>query len=133
MHTGAVAGSMAGRLATRLTAWPAMRHARAECGHGTGFAATLRPSRTRQVLHVHGQDDAVVCLTWPVIERLAGTLRHSGAVDVLHGDDWIRLRLDSESDVALAMTLTSLAIHATTECDRHLGLPPCSCRIASSR
>lgn len=124
---------MTGRLATRLTDWPAVRRSRSGRGAATTFTVTPRAGHTIHLLHLHGHHEAELCLTWPVIERLGDTLRRSGPVRVQPGDDWIRLRLDGESDISLALTLISLAIHAAADAATRTGLPPCSCRTATTR
>jgi hypothetical protein len=105
-------GSLAGRLTTELDAWPAVRADRAECGVGTGFSAAAQQAGA-QIVHLHGDDEAELYLTRPVIARLGDVLRKSGRVTVTPGGDWVRVRLDTESDVALVMSLASVAIKAS--------------------
>jgi hypothetical protein len=119
-------GALAGRLTAQLDAWPAVRAGRAECGVGTGFAPAHRDGA--QIVHLHGGDEAELHLTRPVIERLGAVLRESGRVAVSPGGDWVRVRLDTESDVALVMSLASVAIKANdpAETARRSGeIPPC--------
>lgn len=104
-------GSLAGRLTRQLDAWPAVHADRAECGLGTGFAAAHRAGG--QIVHLHGGDEAELYLTRPVIDRLGAALRESGRVSVSPGGDWVRVRLDTESDVRLVMSLASVAIKAS--------------------
>lgn len=104
------AGSLAGRLTAQLDSWPAVRAGRAECGVGTGFSPAQRVGA--QIVHLHGGAEAEVHLTRPVIARLGDVLLQSGRVAVTPGDDWVRVRIDTESDVALVMSLASVAIQA---------------------
>lgn len=124
---------MTGRLTARLADWPAIRRSRADCGTGTGYSAATRRGAVRQIVHLHGAAEAELCLTWPVIDRLEDTLRREGSVDFQPGDDWVRVHLDTESEIALTLALTSLALQATAESDVRMGLPPCSCRTIPSR
>jgi Family of unknown function (DUF5519) len=64
------------------------------------------------IVHLHGGDEAELCLTRPVIARMGDVLRESGRVTVSQGGDRVRVRLDTESDVALAMSLASVALKA---------------------
>ena len=119
---------MTGRVTARLADWPAVRRARADCGAGTGFSAATRHGPVRQIVHLHGPAEAELCLTWPVIDRLEDTLGREASVDFRRGDDWVRVHLDTESEIALTLALTSLALQATAESDVRVGLPPCSCQ-----
>ncbi|GLY78912.1 luciferase family protein [Actinoallomurus iriomotensis] len=103
-------GSLAGRLTAQLDAWPAVRAGRAGCGVGTGFSPAQRVEA--QIVHLHGGDEAELHLTRPVIARLGDALLKSGRVAVTPGGDWVRVRLDTESDVALVMSLASVALQA---------------------
>lgn len=95
-------GSLAGRLTRQLDAWPAVRAGRAECGFGTGFSAAHRPGA--QIVHLHGGDEAELYLTRAVIARMGDALRESGRVTLTPGGDWVRVRLDTDSDVGLVMS-----------------------------
>jgi hypothetical protein len=118
------AGHLSGRLTRQLDAWPAVRAGQAECGLGTGFSTTAHRAGT-QIVHLHGGDEAQVYLTRPVIARLGDALLESGRVTVSEGGDWVRVRLDTESDVALAMSLASVAIQADAGESREEGISPC--------
>jgi hypothetical protein len=106
-------GPLAGRLTAHLAAWPAMTASTAECGVGVGFT-TVTPRSGIQVVHLHGGDEADLYLTRPVVTRLGEALRQSGRILIMPNQDWIRIHLDTESDVELAMSLTSVAIQANT-------------------
>jgi luciferase-like monooxygenase len=119
-------GSLAGRLMAQLDAWPAVRAGRAGCGVGTGFAPVRRADA--QIVHLHGGDEAELHLTRPVVARLGDVLLKSGRVAVDPGGDWVRVRLDTESDVALVMSLASVALKANGSGDpsgRADAIPPC--------
>jgi Family of unknown function (DUF5519) len=117
------AGHLSGRLTRQLDAWPAVRAGQAECGLGTGFSTAHRAGT--QIVHLHGGDEAQVYLTRPVIARLGDALLESGRVMVSEGGDWVRVRLDTESDVALTMSLASVAIQADAGESREEGISPC--------
>ncbi len=100
------------RLTTVLTTWPAMTTGRAEDGNGTVFTTSCR-SGSRPVVRLYG-DEVEVNLTWPVVARMREALDQSGRVAITSGGDWVRLRLDTVSDVELVISLASVAIQAAT-------------------
>jgi hypothetical protein len=62
MGMGSVANtSFADRAVEQLRDWPSLRICRADCGPGRGVALS-----TRQIVHLHGDTEAEVRLTWPV-------------------------------------------------------------------
>ncbi|WP_067468800.1 luciferase domain-containing protein [Actinomadura macra] len=65
-------------------------------------------------MHLHTGDEAELCLTRPVVERLGGALTDSGRVLIRPGGDWICVRLDTDSDMAMVVSLASVAIKAHT-------------------
>ncbi len=71
-----------------------------------------------QILHFHDEAYADLRLTRPVIDRMHEVLAHSRRIFMEPGDDWIGIRLETPSDVALLVTLVSVAIKA------NLGAPP---------
>jgi len=119
MESGGAA--FAERLLSRFRTWPAVRVAPADCGAGVGLDAG-----TCQVLHLHSADTAELLLTRPVIERLGKALRESGRVTVRPGEDWVQVRLATDSDVALAVSLTSVALKAAGDGVGTRQTPPCS-------
>jgi Family of unknown function (DUF5519) len=123
-------GSLARRLTRQLDAWPAVRAGRAECGLGTGFSAAHQAGA--QIVHLHGGDEVELHLTRAVIARLGDALRESGRVAVTPGGDWIRVRLDTESDVRLVMSLASVAIKANDPDARGEAASPCLATLAES-
>jgi hypothetical protein len=109
MHFVNTWSSLPRRLTAQLDAWPAMSIGLAECGVGTGFAERHGGA---QIVHLHGGDEVELRLTWPIILRMGDALRESGRVTITPGGDWVRVRLDTESDVELAMSLASVAVKA---------------------
>jgi hypothetical protein len=109
-----IAGSSsAGRVIASLSAWPGVRTAPADCGVGVGVGTLAG-----QVLHFHDESYADLRLTRPVLDRMHEALAHSGRIFMVPGDDWIGIRLETASDVALLVPLVSVAIKA------NLGVPP---------
>lgn len=101
--------SFADRALDELREWPALKVCDADCGAGVGLAV-----RDRQIAYLRGPGQAQLRLTWPVIERLSAVLADSEQVWFIPGSDWIRLRLESDSDVRLLVPLVSLAIQVNT-------------------
>jgi hypothetical protein len=93
----------------QVGSWPGVRSTSAECGLGVGLSVDAR-----QVVHLHADGTAELFLTWPVIGRLSKALRDCGRVQMEPGGDWVRMRLESDSDVALLISLASVAIKAIT-------------------
>lgn len=98
----------AGRVISQLSTWSAVRASKADCGVGIAIG-----TRTRQFVHFHDDDVAELFLTRAVIERMHDVLADSGRVLIRPGDDWVQIRLEADSDVALVVTLASLAIKAS--------------------
>ncbi|MFL5911676.1 MAG: luciferase family protein [Gaiellaceae bacterium] len=128
MNTGA-RSSLAGRLRAQLDTWPALSLGLADCGVGTGFTNVTHRAGG-QIVHLHGGDEAELCLTWPVVARLSNALRRSGRVTLVPGCDWVRVRLDTEFDVELAISLASVAIQANTPDAEH---PVCQSAVLRPR
>ncbi|MEO3782319.1 luciferase family protein [Actinocorallia sp. B10E7] len=82
----------------------------------------------RQIVHFHHDDRAEVRLAHPLIHRLTPALLDSGRVDIPPHSSWIRVRLDSDSDLSLLESLVSLAIKAN---DPARLQPPALCPHAS--
>ncbi|TDD96098.1 luciferase family protein [Actinomadura rubrisoli] len=104
---GSGSHSNAGRIVARLRTWPGVSVVRADCGVGVALCAG-----GRQIMHLHGGDEAELCLTRPVVDRLGGALADSGRALVRPGGDWVAVRLDTDSDLAMVMSLASVAIKA---------------------
>lgn len=92
---------------SRVAAWPSVRRERADCRFGTALSVG-----GRQVVHFHADGAVELRLTWPVIRRLRRPLLECGRVRMAPGGDWIRMRLDADSDVDLFVSLASVAIKA---------------------
>jgi hypothetical protein len=103
------ATSYADRAMARVASWPGVRRGRAACGLGTALNVG-----GRQLVHLHADGFAELRLTWPVIGRLRRPLLECGRVQIAPGGDWIRVRLDTDSDVDLFTSLASVAIKANT-------------------
>lgn len=79
----------------------------------------------RQIVHFHHDGRAEVRLDQALLHRLAPALLASGRVDVPPRTSWVRVLLDSDSDVSLLESLVSLAIKANDpSLPRPLGLCP---------
>ncbi len=111
----------------RLRGWPGMSVVRADCGVGVALSAG-----GSQIIHLHGGDEAELCLTRPVVDRLGGALRESGRVSIRPGGDWVAVRLDTDSDVAMAVSLASVAIKAAAGPAR-AGTRIAPCAVAAPR
>jgi Luciferase len=102
--------SFADRALEQLRQWPALEVCHADCGVGMGVA-----TETAQIVHLHQPDEARLRLTRPVIQRLSDAFSRSSQVHVEPDSDWVRVRLDSEGDIGLLVSLVSLAIQAHTQ------------------
>ncbi|MBO2452727.1 DUF5519 family protein [Actinomadura barringtoniae] len=89
-----------------------MAKVRADCGMGVALTAG-----GSQIMHLHTDDEAELRLSRPVIERLGGVLTESGRVRIKPDSEWIAVRLDTDSDMALVVSLASVAIKASTAAD----------------
>ncbi|GAA2094660.1 luciferase family protein [Actinomadura alba] len=120
--------SFAERVVDELRRWPALSVCRVDCGEGSGLALS-----NRQILHLHTSDEAELCLTWPVIQRMHEVLLNSGRVLLDPSEDWVRVRLDGDSDVELLTSLVSVAIHANSSAFPQHSRPvtPCPKGLAS--
>ncbi|MGW6404156.1 luciferase domain-containing protein [Streptomyces sp. NPDC055134] len=61
-------------------------------------------------MHFHANDAADLYLTRTAVERLLPLLRDSTAIRVRPGASWITVLLDCDDDVALLLTLISVAL-----------------------
>ncbi|MBT2214051.1 luciferase family protein [Actinomadura sp. NEAU-AAG7] len=118
---GSGTDSNAGRVVARLRKWSGVSVGRADCGVGVALCAGHG-----QFMHLHTGDEAELCLTRPVVDRLGGALADSGRVLVRPGGDWVAVRLDTDSDMAMAVSLASVAIKAHTRpAARGTPITPC--------
>ncbi|MGH3243633.1 MAG: three-helix bundle dimerization domain-containing protein [Spirillospora sp.] len=90
-----------------LNDWPALRLCRADCGFGRAFACG-----GDQIVHLHGRDQAELYLTWPFIQRMRKSLRECASIRIRPGDGWVGVWLGGDDDVALLVSLVSVAIKA---------------------
>ncbi|GAB3987027.1 hypothetical protein GCM10029978_104060 [Actinoallomurus acanthiterrae] len=107
-------------MAAQLTAWPGLDSGRPSCGVGRGFAF-----HGTQILHLHTGDEADLRLTRPFIDRLDQVLTESGQIVIRPGDDWVTVRLDTDTAGSLLISLVSLAIQALEE-QRSAPARPCT-------
>ena len=101
--------SFADRAVEQLRRWPALRVCRTGRGVAVGLAATAG-----KIVDLHQPNEARLCLTWPVIQRLSGSLTENGQVRLEPDRDWVRVRLDSDGDIGLLVSLVSVAIQANS-------------------
>ncbi|TYK53215.1 three-helix bundle dimerization domain-containing protein [Actinomadura decatromicini] len=90
-----------------MSGWPALRLCRADCGFGRAFACG-----GDQILHLHGRDLAELYLTWPLIWRMRRPLMDCASVRIRPGSGWVRIWLGGDDDIALLISLVSVAIKA---------------------
>ncbi|MCW2901441.1 MAG: hypothetical protein JWO67_3706 [Streptosporangiaceae bacterium] len=112
--------SFADRVADQLRGWPALSVCPVDSGTSSGFALD-----THQIVHLHSANEAELYLTWPVIQRMHKVLRGSGQVMLVPGEEWVRVHLDSDSDVRVLMSLVSVAIQANVQPERRRRPSPC--------
>jgi Luciferase len=115
----------ADRALEQLRKWPALRVGETGCGVAIGVAAG-----PAEIVHLHQPDEARLCLTRPVIERLSGALDGNDQVQAEPDSDWIRVRLHSDGAVALLVSLVSVAIQAHS---RHADAPVAAAGDRESR
>lgn len=96
------------RVAAQLTTWPSLSTVRPACGAGRAFGL-----RDDQILHLHTGDEADLRLTRACVDRIDRVLTESGQVSTRPGDDWVTVRLDTDTGAALLLSLMSLAIRAS--------------------
>lgn len=99
--------SFADRVLEQLRDWPSLE----ECPAGNDVVLRLAGSAVR-VVRLRQPDEAEVCLTWPVIQRISAALSGSAHTWVREGSDWAGIRMAGNSDVHLVIVLASLAIRA---------------------
>lgn len=98
------------RVAAQLTDWPGLETGRPSCGIGRAFG-----HRGAQILHLHTAEEADLRLSRSFIGRLDRVLTDGGQVVVRPGDDWVTVRLDTDTAGSLLISLTSLAMQAVDE------------------
>jgi hypothetical protein len=109
-HHGAMGlstASVAALVLDRLDRWPEVHVAHATCGSGVGVAV-----RRHELLRLHDDREAELCLTGAVIERMGATLSANPQVRLPAQGDWVSVQLDTWWDADLLLTLLSVAIKA---------------------
>lgn len=106
MNAGRHPTSYADLVIDRFRSWP-LRECRADWPPGRALAL-----HGLQLVHLHRGDVAEVLLSRQLIGRIATALITSGRVDVRCDTGWVRVRLDTDSDLFLLESLVSLAIQA---------------------
>ncbi|WP_167444372.1 luciferase family protein [Streptomyces diastatochromogenes] len=99
--------TLASRALAQLATWPDLRQAVPSCGLGQAVR-----SAQGEIAHFHSDRDVDLRLTDRAIRRFAKDLRHTGAIRIVPGSQWVTLRLDAASDVDLLLTLVSVALQA---------------------
>ncbi|KAF0651986.1 MULTISPECIES: luciferase domain-containing protein [Streptomyces] len=99
----------------RLIGWSALsRCGRGECGEPRCLCA----ADGTEIVHFHGDREADVHLTRPMIAKLGPALRRSTAVRLSPASGWVTVRLEAPSDVDLLATLVSAALLGSHRRDR---------------
>src|SRR4051795_12304006 len=99
--------SAAERVAVQLTTWPDLQADQPSCGTGRGFSF-----RGDQILHLHTGGEADLRLSRAFVERLDRGLAERGQGGTRPDDEWVTVRLDTDTAGALLISLMSLAIRA---------------------
>ncbi|MFG2882628.1 luciferase family protein [Streptomyces sp. NPDC048297] len=99
--------TLASRAFAQLATWPDLRRTVPSCGLGRAVS-----SIHGEIAHFHSSRDVDLRLTDRAIRRFAKDMRHTGAVRIVPGSQWVTLRLDAASDVDLLLTLASVALQA---------------------
>ncbi|GAA4084223.1 luciferase family protein [Streptomyces shaanxiensis] len=95
----------ASRAITQLASWPDLSEAPPSCGTGRA----LRSPRA-EIAHFHSDRSVDLHLTARTILRFQDDLKDSTAIRLVPGSHWVTIRLESDSDIDLLMTLASLAL-----------------------
>ncbi|MFF1737707.1 luciferase family protein [Streptomyces sp. NPDC058247] len=93
------------RAMTQLESWPNLVSGSPRCAVGRAFGTA-----GCDIVHFHANDAADLYLTRTAVERLLPQLRDSTAIRVRPGASWITVLLDCDDDVALLLTLISVAL-----------------------
>ncbi|MDG9715634.1 luciferase family protein [Streptomyces sp. DH24] len=99
--------TLAQRALEQLEAWPDLTAGPAGCGTGRA----LRTARA-EIVHFHSERDVDLHLTQRAIQRFHYDLQGSSALHLVPGSRWVTVHLDCETDVALLMSLVSIALKA---------------------
>lgn len=99
--------TLAQRAMDQLQAWPDLTAGPAGCGTGRA----LRTVRT-EIVHFHSERDVDLHLTQRTIQRFHYDLQGSSAIHLVPGSRWVTVHLDCEGDLALLLSLVSIALKA---------------------
>ncbi|MFE2266669.1 luciferase domain-containing protein [Streptomyces griseosporeus] len=93
----------------RLMDWSALSRGHSSCGERRCLCA----ADGTEIVHFHGDGEAEVHLTRPLIAKLRPVLRRSSAVALSPASGWVAVRLEVSSDIDLLATLVSAALLGT--------------------
>ncbi|MGW0998152.1 luciferase domain-containing protein [Streptomyces sp. NPDC002520] len=99
--------TLASRAFAQLATWPDLRRTAPSCGLGQAVS-----SIQGEIAHFHSARDVDLRMTDRAVRRFAKDMRHTGAIRIVPGSQWVTLRLDAASDVDLLLTLVSVALQA---------------------
>jgi hypothetical protein len=91
--------SYANRAFEQLWQWPTLEVCGTAGRVAMGVARGAAPSFQRPIVRLDREDQALLRLTRPVIQRLGDVLSANKQVRPGPDGDWVRLRLDSDGDV----------------------------------
>ncbi|MBC9727230.1 luciferase family protein [Streptomyces sp. TRM68367] len=97
--------TLAQRAREQLQAWPDLTAAPASCGIGRALS-----SGRDEIVHFHSDRDVDLHLTSRAIQRFHYDLVGSSAIHLIPGSHWVTVHLDCEADIALLMSLVSIAL-----------------------
>lgn len=120
--------SPSARLLRQVQDWPALRACRTGSVPGRGLAAG-----TRQIIHAHHPNEVELCLTSAVIERMRDTLSRHRQIHLDAAHDWIIVTLETDTDIALAVSLLSVSIQANNQASPTSGASACPALQRRSR
>ncbi|WP_435224453.1 luciferase family protein [Streptomyces sp. Tue6028] len=106
-----------------LGTWPDLLSTVPTCGAGQGLRTT-----DAEIVHFHGEHDADLHLTGPVIRRLYPGLSQSTAIRLRPGSSWVTVHLDCDDDIDLLTSLISVALQAHASAwPRPIAMPCSQC------
>ena len=114
--------TLASRALTQLASWPDLAEAPASCDTGRALC-----SAEGEIVHFHSDRDVDLHLTSRAIGRIEADLVTSPAVRLVPGSHWVTLRLSTDRDIDLLMTLVSLALQTHHRWPVPADIPPAGC------
>lgn len=99
--------TLAERAMEHLGTWPDLTAGPAGCGTGKA----LRTARA-EIVHVHSDRDVDLHLTLRTVQRFQYDLQGCSALHLVPGSPWVTVHLDCDADVALLLSLVSIALKA---------------------